>query len=150
MITAHCSERHAVDALHRGAIDYFKKPFEPDELGLVLRRTLRSARLLSVRDQLSDELALARTMVFASPAMTDLARLATDLHRRIDDFVDLVTRNANEEDRTAKVHADMYDYFLDEVRAHGFEGSDDEIREVVGKDVILNTMGLEFWLDHAQ
>ena len=82
--------------------------------------------------------------------VTDLARLASDLHRRIDDFVDLVTRNANEEDRTARVHADMHTYFLEEVRAHGFEGSDDEIREVVGKDVILNTMGLEFWLDHAQ
>lgn len=80
----------------------------------------------------------------------DIERLATDLHRRIDDFVELVTRNAGEADRTAKVHADMYDYFLREVRAHGFAGTDDEIREVVGKDVILNTMGLEFWLDHHQ
>ena len=82
--------------------------------------------------------------------MTDVARLATALHRRIDDFVDLVTRNANEKDRTARIHADLYAYFLDEVRAHGFEGTDDEISAVVGKDVILNTMGLEFWLDHAE
>ena len=80
--------------------------------------------------------------------IVDIERLATDLHRRIDDFVDLVTANANEEDRTARVHAGMYDYFVREVRNHGFEGTDNEIREVVGKDVILNTMGLEFWLDH--
>lgn len=80
--------------------------------------------------------------------VVDIERLATDLHRRIDDFVDLVTTNANEADRTARIHADMFDYFLREVRQHGFEGSDDEIREIVGKDVILNTMGLEFWLDH--
>ncbi len=77
MITAHGSERHAVDALHRGAADYFKKPFEPDELTAVVRRTLRSARLRGERDQLADELALARTMVFAAPSMTDLARLVS-------------------------------------------------------------------------
>ena len=82
--------------------------------------------------------------------VVEVERLATDLHRRIDDFVELVTSNAGEADRTAKIHADMYDYFIREVRDHGFEGTDDDIREVVGKDVILNTMGLEFWLDHHQ
>jgi glyoxylase-like metal-dependent hydrolase (beta-lactamase superfamily II) len=81
--------------------------------------------------------------------VTDLDRLAIDLHRRVDDFVSLVKRNADAADRTASVHADMYDYLITEIRAHGFAGSDDDIREVVGKDVILNTMGLEFWLDHA-
>lgn len=82
--------------------------------------------------------------------ISDLDRLANDLHRRIDDFVDLVTRHADDEDRTDAVHANMYDYFIDEIREHGFSGSDEEIREVVGKDVILNTMGIEFWLDHRK
>ena len=82
--------------------------------------------------------------------ITDLERLAGDLHRRVDDFVRLVTQHAGEEDRTAAVHASMYDYFIGEIRAHGFTGSDDDIRDVVGKDVILNTMGIEFWLDHKQ
>ena len=82
--------------------------------------------------------------------IVDIERLAADLHRRIDDFVDIVTANANEDRRTEKIHADMYDYFIREVRNHGFEGTDDDIRAVVGKDVILNTMGLEFWLDHQQ
>ena len=81
--------------------------------------------------------------------VTDIERLATDLHRRIDDFVELVRKNANEPDRTAKIHADMFTYFIAEIRAHGFVGSEDEICDVVGKDVSLNTMGLEFWLDHA-
>ena len=82
--------------------------------------------------------------------ISDLDRLANDLHRRIDDFVDLVSRHADDENRTDAVHASMYDYFIDEIREHGFTGSDEEIREVVGKDVILNTMGLEFWLDHGK
>ncbi len=82
--------------------------------------------------------------------ISDLDRLAIDLHRRIDDFVDLVSRHADSENRTDAVHASMYDYFIDEIREHGFTGSDEEIREIVGKDVILNTMGLEFWLDHGR
>ncbi len=82
--------------------------------------------------------------------VTDVERLATDLNRRIDDFVGLVTRHAGSADRTAAVHASMYDYFIDEIREHGFVGSDDDIRDIVGKDVVLNTMGLEFWLDHQR
>ena len=82
--------------------------------------------------------------------VTDLERLATDLNQRIDDFVGLVTRHADSADRTADVHASMYDYFIDEIREHGFAGSDDDIRDIVGKDVVLNTMGLEFWLDHRR
>ena len=77
MITAHGSERHAVDALHRGAVDYFRKPFEPDELTAVVTRTLRAARLRGERDRLADELALARTMVFAARPMAELARLVS-------------------------------------------------------------------------
>lgn len=80
--------------------------------------------------------------------ITDLGRLATDLHRRVDDFVQLVTQHAGADNRTDAVHASMYEYFIGELRQHGFAGSDDDIREIVGKDVELNTMGLEFWLDH--
>lgn len=82
--------------------------------------------------------------------VTDLGRLAEDLHRRIDDFVRLVTRHADEDNRTTSVHESMYAYFIDELAAHGFAGGEDEVREIVGKDVALNTMGLEFWLDHRK
>jgi glyoxylase-like metal-dependent hydrolase (beta-lactamase superfamily II) len=80
--------------------------------------------------------------------VTELPRLAADLHRRIDDFVGLVTQHAEADRRTEKVHASMYDYFVAELRQHGFAGDDAAVREIVGKDVALNTMGLEFWLDH--
>ena len=82
--------------------------------------------------------------------IAELDRLSVDLHKRIDDFVDLVTRHADEEDRTAKVHESMYDYFIDELTEHGFADGEAAIREIVGKDVELNTMGLEFWLDHQR
>jgi len=81
--------------------------------------------------------------------VTDLDRLADDMHRRIDDFVAMAKQHADDEQRTAGIHESMYAYFIAELRQHGFAGSPDEIREFVAKDVVLNTMGLEFWLDHS-
>lgn len=80
--------------------------------------------------------------------VTDLSRLAEDMHKRIDDFVALANRHARDEGRTANMHESMYAYFTDELRAHGYEGSAEQIHEIVEIDVMLNTMGLEFWLDH--
>lgn len=75
LITAHGSERLAVDAVKRGAYDYFRKPFEMDELLAVVDRALESARLRVRNEALEGELALRRTMVFASPQMRRLAVL---------------------------------------------------------------------------
>jgi two-component system response regulator HydG len=75
MITAHGSERQAVEAMKVGAFDYFRKPFEPDELLAVVRRALESATLRADNERLTGELNLARTMVFESAAMSRLAVL---------------------------------------------------------------------------
>lgn len=47
VMTAHGSERAAVEALRHGADDYLRKPFEPDEFRQVLRRA--SANLVVAR-----------------------------------------------------------------------------------------------------
>jgi DNA-binding NtrC family response regulator len=75
MITAHGSERAAVEAMKRGAYDYFRKPFEPEELLAVVERAVESVRLSSDNERLEAELLLSRSMVFASPAMRQLAIL---------------------------------------------------------------------------
>ena len=75
VITAHGSERQAVEAMKAGAHDYFRKPFETDELVAVVRRALEAARLADENERLAGELALARTMVFTSEAMRRLAVL---------------------------------------------------------------------------
>ena len=80
----------------------------------------------------------------------DLARLAGDMHRRIDDFVVIARRHASDIKRTAAMHESMYTYLLQELREHGSTGDDEALRGIVKMDVDLNTMGLEFWLDHAQ
>ncbi len=45
MMTAHASVESAVEAMKLGAIDYLQKPFEIDELLVVLRRALEHERL---------------------------------------------------------------------------------------------------------
>jgi two-component system, NtrC family, response regulator HydG len=76
VITAHGSERQAVAAMKAGAFDYFRKPFEMEELLAAVRRAVESTRLFVENERLRCELSLSRTMVFASEAMKRLAVLA--------------------------------------------------------------------------
>ncbi len=46
MITAHGSEKNAVEAMKGGAEDYVPKPFDNDEIRLVVRRALDRTRLV--------------------------------------------------------------------------------------------------------
>jgi DNA-binding NtrC family response regulator len=75
VITAHGSERQAVEAMKAGAHDYFRKPFETEELLVVVRRALEAVRLADENERLAGELALSRTLVFTSEAMRRLAVL---------------------------------------------------------------------------
>lgn len=75
LITAHGSERNAVEAIKLGAHDYFKKPFEMDELLAVVRRTVGTVRLEAENERLASEANLLQSMIFVSPAMSRLAVL---------------------------------------------------------------------------
>jgi len=75
MITAHGSERMAVEAMKRGAVDYFAKPFDGDEIVRVVRRSLDTVRLNAENRTLRAALSLRQTMVFASPQMHRVAAL---------------------------------------------------------------------------
>jgi two-component system response regulator HydG len=73
VMTAHGSERHAVEAIKSGAFDYFKKPFEVDEMMAVARRATESVRLSAEVEQLKSELTLGRSLVFTASVMSRLA-----------------------------------------------------------------------------
>lgn len=75
VITAHGSERQAVEAVKAGAYDYFRKPFDNEELVTVVRRAVESIRLNEENERLAGELALSRTLVFSSEAMRRLSVL---------------------------------------------------------------------------
>ncbi|MDH5215727.1 MAG: MBL fold metallo-hydrolase [Gammaproteobacteria bacterium] len=80
--------------------------------------------------------------------VTDLERLANDMHRRIDDFVAIALQYADQADRTGAMHRRFFEYFRGELEQHGFHGDDDRLHAIIDVDIELNTMGLEYWLDH--
>lgn len=73
VVTAHGSERTAVRAMKAGALDYFGKPYDADEIAAVVRRCLATVRIAGENRRLRARLALGRTMVFESEAMMRVA-----------------------------------------------------------------------------
>src|SRR5688572_2653211 len=73
IITAHGSERMAVDAVKSGAYDYLSKPFELDDLRLVVKNALETIQLRrenrSLKKQIEVEAAQRGTLMGESPAM---------------------------------------------------------------------------------
>ncbi len=82
LVTAHGSARTAVEAMKAGAVDYFGKPFDADEIAAVVRRCLAKANLEAENARLRARLTLGRTMIFASEAMVRLGELVDRVARR--------------------------------------------------------------------
>ena len=78
----------------------------------------------------------------------DTERLADDMHARLDQFVTIATRAAQDSGRTERIQDELYTCLIDALRQHGVQKDEDVIRELLRMDVELNTMGIEFWLDH--
>ncbi|MBI5480368.1 MAG: sigma-54-dependent Fis family transcriptional regulator [Deltaproteobacteria bacterium] len=75
VLTAHGSERHAVEAMKLGAYDYLTKPFDADAVLQIVERAVASVRRDQENEQLRAELLLSRHLVFASEAMRRVALL---------------------------------------------------------------------------
>jgi len=80
LLTAHGSERIAVQAIRNGAYEYVTKPFDIDEMSTVLDRALETRALRVQNRQLAAERLIGRRIIGQSPAMQELlgrvARLA--------------------------------------------------------------------------
>ena len=78
VMTAHGTRDSALDAVRRGAYDYFTKPFSLDEMEIIVRRALEKKRLLTELERLNEQLAAGRRrgrLVGASRAMEEVMRL---------------------------------------------------------------------------
>ena len=77
VITAHGSRDGAIEAIRRGAYDYFTKPFRLEEMEIVVRRALEKRRLLEEIDRLRQELATGPRgrMIGTSRAMGEVFHL---------------------------------------------------------------------------
>ncbi|MEN6437389.1 MAG: sigma-54 dependent transcriptional regulator [Syntrophobacter sp.] len=77
MMTAHGTIQTAVEAMKRGAVDYFCKPFDPDELSLLMGRILTHKALKEENTALKEQLIERREGFF------DVFIIHSDAMRRI-------------------------------------------------------------------
>src|SRR6266545_3326483 len=82
LLTAHGSERVAVSAMKAGAYDYLRKPFDIDEVAVVMERALEARRLRLENRRLSAERVMGRRIVGESAAMRRLLDAAALVARR--------------------------------------------------------------------
>lgn len=81
--------------------------------------------------------------------VTDLPRLADDMHRGIEDFVAIARRHANDPERSDAMRAGMFRYLRQRLQRHGVDADDGRLHALLDMDIALNTMGLEHWLDRG-
>jgi len=72
LLTAHGSEKVAVAAMKQGAYDYLTKPFDIDEVAVLIERALEARRLRVDNRRLAAEQTLGRRIVGASKPMRRL------------------------------------------------------------------------------
>jgi hypothetical protein len=65
-------------------------------------------------------------------------------------FAEFGERFDGSENRRQEIEATMMEWLMERARSHGVAYPDDDLREVFAGDVVLNTQGIEFWLDHGR
>ena len=109
--------------------------FDPDALHATIDR------LMSYRPQ--------RVVQTHFGPVTDVERLAGDLHAAIVELVRIARLHAQAPDRRARIEADMFRYLSVKLDEHGYAGDLAERHRLLDEDVRLNASGLEVWLDRA-
>lgn len=84
----------------------------------------------------------------------DIERLSHDLHAQIDAMVAIAETAQHDHADRAQRHAVMKEELTGlygaRAWAHGWEGSRDDLLELIGMDIELNAQGLGVWLDNMQ
>jgi hydroxyacylglutathione hydrolase len=78
----------------------------------------------------------------------EINRLADDMHRLIDAYVDLAQRcGGPHPDRHTRLKQGMTDIVLGEAKRYGWKPDAPSIIDVLGGDIDLNAQGLAIWYD---
>ena len=82
--------------------------------------------------------------------VTDVERLAADLHVQIDAMVAIAQKHAADADRHARIADELEKLFHARSREHGCTLDRARVLELLAMDIELNTQGLEVWLDRTK
>jgi len=79
----------------------------------------------------------------------NLDELAQQMHNGIDAFVAMAREHQHDENRSASLRTSMFEYFVQRLKEHGYQGDREMIYSILSMDVDLNAQGLEVWLDRG-
>lgn len=82
--------------------------------------------------------------------VTDLARLALDLHAAVEAFVEIARRSHGKPGRGLLIRRDLVSWFDSALDLHEFKGDASRRHELLENDIELNSQGLEVWLDRSE
>jgi len=78
----------------------------------------------------------------------DVQRLAKMMIAGVDTMTEIAERYNNDDSRRQKIEAAISDWLMKGLREHGVSLEQDKCLEILRSDIVLNTQGIEFWLDH--
>lgn len=80
--------------------------------------------------------------------VTDTLRLAGQMLAGVHKLEEIALRHEAASDRTHRIQQEQKVWLFALCREHGVTLTDEQLSEVVRDDIVLNTQGLEYWLDH--
>ena len=78
----------------------------------------------------------------------EVQRLAKDMLDGVDMLAGFGEQFKDHELRRQKIETAMSNWLLERLREHGVTLSDESCLKLLHSDIVLNTQGIEFWLDH--
>jgi len=82
--------------------------------------------------------------------VVDVPRLAKDMLEGVDALAGFGEQFKDQVSRRQKIEAAMGDWLLKRLRNHGVILPDEACLELLRGDIVLNTQGIEIWLDHRR
>jgi glyoxylase-like metal-dependent hydrolase (beta-lactamase superfamily II) len=80
----------------------------------------------------------------------NLERLAGQMHAGIDAYVAIANEHEGDEDRSQALRRSLFEYYVEQLDEHGYQGDHEQVTAVMSIDVELNAQGLEVWLERRK
>jgi glyoxylase-like metal-dependent hydrolase (beta-lactamase superfamily II) len=80
----------------------------------------------------------------------NLERLEKQMHAGIDAYVAMANEHEHDKNRSQALRDSLFEYYVEQLDEHGYQGDREQVAAVMGIDVELNAKGLEVWLERRK